>query len=777
MNHSIDGWRSSLRVVLFLAVSLLCSVTEAWPWGATGHHIINLKAPIHLPDSTGRLKADSLYYAAHASDADNRKVSGDTSFFSESLRHFIDIDYYPNFHSIPHSLDSMIALYGRSTVHNQGTNPWITVILLDTLTAQLRRNDYTDADQTLADLGHYIGDAHQPLHCTENYDGAMTGNSGIHSRYETTMINDFQTQIVITPASVQYISDPLDYIFGYIYQSNSYVDSIMAADTYARSVSGGSTSSTAYYNALWQKCSGFTLLQFQRATVDVASLWFTAWVNAQMPQLPSSQIVTSVLGSGVIIPSGAISILNGRDTTFSFFPATGYHFDSLVVDGAKVDSTSTYTFHGVDSAHTIMPCFSVNMYAIAAASGANGTIVPSGIVNVAYGASQSFVLTPATGYHPDSLLVDGSPVSVSPGYTFPAVSANHSIRATFAVNLYALTASAGPHGSIIPSGTVQIAYGDSQSYAIRPDPGYFVDSVLIDGVYSGSDTAYVFRDVGQTHTISARFTDGSVALQLSVAEGWNLISLPLVVQNAALKTLFPTAGSEAYAYSGGYLPCDTLAGLTGYWVRFSAVQAFSISGHAGRVDTIPVQSGWNLIGAGSVPVPVTSIFSPDSGFSVSAFFGYAAGYRQVDSLLPGSGYWVKASQPGRLILGAAGTSSAHRVAVLSPQELPPLPPAGPESRRLPASFAMFPAYPNPFNPTATVHCELPADSRLSVRVYNLLGQEVVAVAEGLRPAGAYDFRIDGSGLASGVYFVRLNAVTAEGAARSFTSTQKIILSK
>jgi hypothetical protein len=126
----------------------------------------------------------------------------------------------------------------------------------------------------MADLGHYIGDAHQPLHATMYYNV-----NGVHSRYESSMVNAHQAELVIAPDSAKYIPNPLDYAFDYLYVSNSYVDSVNQADTYAQTLTG-SNSSTAYYDALWARTGGFTKKQFQSASVDVASMWYTAWVNA-----------------------------------------------------------------------------------------------------------------------------------------------------------------------------------------------------------------------------------------------------------------------------------------------------------------------------------------------------------------------------------------------------------------------------------------------------------------------------------------------------------------
>ncbi len=274
---------STYRVITYACAFTLCVQCCAWGWGRTGHKIINRKAPMQLPASMASFAADSLYYENNASNADIRRDNSDTSFYSEWPRHFIDIDDYPNFHNLSHNLNTVIQSYGWERVKDNGINPWATTWVMDSLTAQLARGDIAAAKSTASDLGHYVGDAHQPLHCTRNYDGFYTGNSGIHARYETNMINTYSTSITIHPDSIHYVSSVVDFAFEYIYHSNSLVSQLLSADTYAKSASGWAGSGTppaAYYSALWEKTNAFTQDQFQRATQDLASLWYTAWVNA-----------------------------------------------------------------------------------------------------------------------------------------------------------------------------------------------------------------------------------------------------------------------------------------------------------------------------------------------------------------------------------------------------------------------------------------------------------------------------------------------------------------
>jgi len=273
----------ALLVGVLLLHSLYPSSSFGWGWDA--HRFINRNSVYHLPGEMALLVQDSTFLALHSVDADARKISGDTSLFAEGPRHYLDIDDYPDFRTLPQELDSVIALYGLERVKQNGTLPWATVMTYDSLVAQLSRGDWSAALLIASDLGHYVADAHQPLHCTVNYNGQLTGNYGIHSRYETTMLNPehYLSQLWITPDSARYIPDPLGYAFEYILHANSLLDTILLGDTYARNVSGWGGSGTppaSYYAALWEKTQRMTLDQLQHATEALASLWYSAWVDA-----------------------------------------------------------------------------------------------------------------------------------------------------------------------------------------------------------------------------------------------------------------------------------------------------------------------------------------------------------------------------------------------------------------------------------------------------------------------------------------------------------------
>ncbi len=255
----------------------------AFGWGWDAHRFINRTAVYHLPNNMQLFIQDSSFFSLHSIDPDVRRNNNpnDTSLFAEGPRHFMDIDDYPNFHNLPHDLNTVIALYGWERVKNNGTNPWATVWNYDTLVTELVQGDWAHATLRASDIGHYVGDAHQPLHNTKNYNGQYTGNSGIHARYETTMLSPtyYLSALYIVPDNVEYVTNKIDFVFDYIFHTNSLVDTILHGDTYAKAASGGIYNAT-YYTELWNRTRIITLDQMQRGTRDLASLWYSAWVDA-----------------------------------------------------------------------------------------------------------------------------------------------------------------------------------------------------------------------------------------------------------------------------------------------------------------------------------------------------------------------------------------------------------------------------------------------------------------------------------------------------------------
>lgn len=253
-------------------------------WGGTGHKIINRKMIYSFPSSMSAFYwwADSL--SKHASDADYRKNSDP----SESPRHYIDIDNYPEFLTtgrIPQSLDSLIAIHGNYFVLDNGILPFAIIATTDSVKKYFQLHDWQKAMLKAADLGHYIADAHMPLHLTKNYDGQYTNQTGIHSRYETQMINADSSLIIYQGDSCNYVSNINEFVFSFIYNDYKYVDSVLKSDSISHLIAGNYGS--AYLQQLWQRTGLFTIHLFKKSSNYLSKLIYTAWINAGSP-LPTS---------------------------------------------------------------------------------------------------------------------------------------------------------------------------------------------------------------------------------------------------------------------------------------------------------------------------------------------------------------------------------------------------------------------------------------------------------------------------------------------------------
>ena len=210
--------------------------------------------------------------------------------------------------------------------------------------------------------------------------------------------------------------------------------------------------------------------------------------------------ITATAGAnGTISPAGAVAVNYGADQAFTITPSTGYHVADVLVDGVSVGAVTSYTFTNVTADHTIAASFAIDTYTITRSAGANGTISPTGAVSVNYGADQAFTITPDTGYHVADVLVDGVSVGAVTSYTFTDVTANHTIAATFAIDTYTITASAGRERHDQPDRrSHRWTTALSQAFTITPSTGYHVADVLVDGVSVGAVTSYTFTKLQPT---------------------------------------------------------------------------------------------------------------------------------------------------------------------------------------------------------------------------------------------------------------------------------------
>jgi len=193
-----------------------------------------------------------------------------------------------------------------------------------------------------------------------------------------------------------------------------------------------------------------------------------------------------------------------------------------------------------------------------------------------------------------------------------------------------------------------------------------------------------------------------------------------------------------------------------------------------------------MIGALSQPISTSQVSSIPGGIVTSQFFGYQGNYITSSTIDPGKGYWVKVDQDGKLILSSSLTAAgeAGTIRIVSTAELPPAPPDKISNDKvIPTEFALGQNYPNPFNPTTSIAFDVPEASIVTLKIYNMLGQEVATLLDRQIYDGATsdEADFDASSLASGVYLYRLVAVSIDEDGKetgnTFTQVKKMVLVK
>ena len=249
------------------------------------HEIINRRAAnVAFAEAPGSWSEFAIALGRHASDADNRKSSTP----GERPRHFIDIDAVasPPFDDVPRTLDGFRKKYGADSPDRWGSVPWAIEECWEMLVLSFARGDWASAGAWGADLGHYVADSHQPLHCTVNYDGQRTGNQGVHLRFEVMMMDrHFDEDVLEGVVASPDVERPIDACFAWIAQAYEGLDAVLDADTAARAAD--SAFGDAYYATLWSATELVATLQMERAVRDLAALYRAAWEEGGRPQPPN----------------------------------------------------------------------------------------------------------------------------------------------------------------------------------------------------------------------------------------------------------------------------------------------------------------------------------------------------------------------------------------------------------------------------------------------------------------------------------------------------------
>ena len=271
--------RYSILLVLFIGLG---------SWGEKAHRKINSSCVDYLPKELNAMKSWSPELGDFASDADSRKKTDKNEF----VRHFIDIDHYTDFvstHKIQEDFNAACTKYGKAMVIKNGTLPWVTDSTYKALVQNFKSKNWQQAELTTADLGHYVGDGFMPLHITGNYNGQLTNQTGIHRRYEETMIDQYIDSISFKTSRIKKVKDVHIYVFKYLYKNYSFISSLLKADKKSYTKAGNQYNKV-YYESLWKETHLFTIQLLQESSKTLASLIYSAWLEAGKPLIPVNQV-------------------------------------------------------------------------------------------------------------------------------------------------------------------------------------------------------------------------------------------------------------------------------------------------------------------------------------------------------------------------------------------------------------------------------------------------------------------------------------------------------
>ncbi len=295
--------RTGIFILVVFLTTLSQSASAPAPWGFWAHQRINNMALYTLPEELfGFYKPNLQYVTEHAVDPDKRRYA----YKDEAPRHYIDIDHYGTypFAGLPRKWNDAVVKFTEDSLNAYGIVPWYVEKMMFRLTDAFKEKDANYILKTTADLGHYIADAHVPLHCTENYNGQMTGQVGIHGFWESRIPELMGEEFDYFTGKAEFIPDVNKRIWEIVLQSHSMVDSVLSFEKqlnaefpsdqkYSYETRGASTVrvySKAYTEKYDAMLNNMVERRMRETIIDLGSFWFTAWVNAGKPNLTGVEI-------------------------------------------------------------------------------------------------------------------------------------------------------------------------------------------------------------------------------------------------------------------------------------------------------------------------------------------------------------------------------------------------------------------------------------------------------------------------------------------------------
>ena len=288
------------RLIAFFAVGIGFLTLS---WGIVGHERINKAAVMALPKPLQVFFYNHIdFITQEASVPDIRKYA--LNYKDENPRHYFDMENFGPVDSLPQTMEAAKKKYDAKFLNDNGILPWYIEDMMVKLTKAFKDKNRAEILFLAADLGHYIGDAHMPLHTSANHDGQLTDQKGIHSLWESRLPELFVKNYKLNVPEAQYYQDVHKATWDMIHDTHSLAQPLLDIDKKLRTATpegevfkkdaDGKILKSKYNTAVFadqyaeklhKELNGMVENQMRKAITATASFWYTAWVNAGKPDL------------------------------------------------------------------------------------------------------------------------------------------------------------------------------------------------------------------------------------------------------------------------------------------------------------------------------------------------------------------------------------------------------------------------------------------------------------------------------------------------------------
>jgi hypothetical protein len=278
--------RISLTVILILL--MVGTPRPASAWGFEAHkYIMSRVIPLLPAEIRPFFQRYQTTIVEHVLDPDLWRTAG---WQEEPPRHFLDMDAYGPypFANLPRDYNEAVLRHGRDFVEKNGLLPWRSAEIYTKLVEAFTQQAGYSRDNIKffsSVLTHYVSDAHVPFHAALNYDGQLTGQWGIHSRFETELFERFRPKLRVNPKPVGKIGPVRDFVFDTLLESFPFVQLILDADKTA--VTGRELYDDGYFTLFFSKVQPIVERRIADSITGSASVITAAWIEAGRPRLPA----------------------------------------------------------------------------------------------------------------------------------------------------------------------------------------------------------------------------------------------------------------------------------------------------------------------------------------------------------------------------------------------------------------------------------------------------------------------------------------------------------